>query len=282
MEKISVIVINYNTPDMTRTALETLVRNKGVFDLEIIVIENGSEKKMAPDTRFREIVSLYLENQENIGFAQAVNQGIKRSTGAYILLLNSDAFLDEGSLAAMAAFLKENEAYSIVGPKTVNRDGTFQVSAGRFPNLLGEMLSATRLYRYMRHPMFLGERSLLKGISSLSVDWVSGGCMLIKREAVAAVGIFDGRYFFGVEDMDFCYRVKAAGYLVGYLPHAAITHWHGYSSGGTRSRFKLEHEARGKALFFQKHFPRQKVSRYVVLWLYHMRIALLGLFGKLK
>lgn len=283
METVSVIVINYNTPDLTKKALEALIKNQGELEVEIILIENGSKEKMVQDEWFERMVHHYIENETNTGFAYAVNQGIKVSKGEYILLLNSDAFMKEGVLSGLVTFLKENESYGIVGPRTINADETFQISAGTSPNLIGEFLVATKLYKKMKHSLFLTENELKDNSSAvISVDWVSGGCMMMKRGVIDRIGIFDERFFFGVEDMDYCYRAKKKGFLVGYLPSLALIHLHSYSSGGTRSRFKLQNEADGKSYFFRKHFPEKELSGLIVSMLYQFRIGLLQLFGRLK
>lgn len=283
MEKISVIIINYNTPEITKQALQALVKNQDNFDLEIILIDNESKEKVVQDEWFHKTVHTYIENPENKGFAGAVNQGIKIATGAYIFLLNSDAFISEGALTGLVSFLKENEAYGIVGPKTINADRSFQVSAGRFPSLWGEFLVASKLYKKMKYSLFLMERGVEGNTAQvMAVDWVSGGCMLIKRVVIDQIGLLDPHFFFGVEDMDYCYRAKKRGFFIGYLPSVVVTHLHGYSGGGTRSRFKLEYEAAGKEYFFHKHFPQKIITRLFIASLYWIRICLLGLFGKLK
>lgn len=282
MEKVSVIIINYNTPAVAKQAIRALLQNRTNFDVEIIVIDNGSKEKMIQDEWFCDVVHIYIENDTNKGFAGAVNQGIEKATGTYIFLLNSDAFMNNGALVGMVHFLKENKKYGIVGPKTVYANGSFQISAGNFPSLLGEFLVATKLYKIMNHPLFLMEKSFPKNSSFISVDWISGGCMMFTKKIVDHIGIFDEHFFFGVEDMDYCYRAKKKGFSVGYLPVVEVTHLHSYSSGGTRSRFKLENESLGKKYFFRKHFPKKIVSRMVVSFLYWTRIQLLGFSGKLK
>lgn len=282
MEKISVIIINYNTPAVTKQAIQALLQNRANFDVEIILIDNGSKEKMIRDEWFREVVHIYIENDTNRGFAGAVNQGLEKATGGYIFLLNSDAFVNSSTLSGMVHFLKENKNYGIVGPKTVYTNGSFQISAGNFPSIFGEFLVATKLYKIINHPLFLMEKNFSKNSSSISVDWISGGCMMITKEVVDRIGIFDEHFFFGVEDMDYCYRAKKGGFSVEYLPLVEVTHLHSYSSGGTRSRFKLENESLGKGYFFRKHFPKKIVSRIMIAFLYWARIQLLDFSGKLK
>lgn len=283
METVSVIILNYNTPDVTKQAIEALVKNQGDFDVQVILIDNGSREKLIQDEWFHRTVHTYIENDTNKGFAAAVNQGIQASTGEYIFLLNSDAFMNVGTLSGLVTFLKGNEPFGIVGPKTVYADQSFQISAGRMPSLWGEFLVATKLYKIVKHSLFLMESELTECSSSaVSVDWVSGGCMMMRRALIERIGTFDEHFFFGVEDMDYCYRAKKDGFQVGYLPGVDVVHLHSYSSGGTRTRFKLDNEALGKEYFFRKHFPRKVISRLLVSFLYRTRIGLLKLSGKLK
>lgn len=282
MERLSVIILNYNTPEMTRQCLEALVRFRGAWELEIILIDNGSRKKMLTDDWFRAHVERSIENPTNRGFAAAVNQGIEAATGEWLILLNSDAFLREGTLGAMFEALSRHPECGIAGPKTFSADGTFQVSAGAFPTLWGEFLSATRLYKLLPHTLYLSEEKL-RGESRafVPVDWISGGCMFIRREVIRKIGLMDEGYFFGVEDMDFCFRAKEAGFQVGYVPAAALTHLHSRSAGGTRTRFKLENERKGKVRFFAKRFPKKIWLSRIVSGMYRARMATLGFFGKL-
>jgi len=283
MEKVSVIIINYNTPDVTKRAMQALLSHQLDFDVEIIVIDNGSKEKMLQDEWFQKTVRVYIENTTNRGFAGAVNQGIKKSTGAYIFLLNSDAFVENNTLSGLVNFLKEKKGYGIVGPKTVYVDGSFQISAGKFPSLFREFLVVTKLYKKIKHSLFLTENGLSKDVSSvIPVDWISGGCMMITRAVIHQIGFFDERFFFGVEDMDYCYRVKEGGFIIGYLPSVVVTHFHSYSAGGTHSRFKLENESLGKKYFFHKHFPKKILSGVLVSFFYWTRMQILYFSGKLK
>jgi GT2 family glycosyltransferase len=283
MAHISIIIINYNTPEVTRQAIMSVVRHASDADTEMILIENGSEKKVALDDDFRGRIAHVIGNGTNLGFAAAVNQGLRAATGDIFLLLNSDALLGAGSLEKMVGFLESHPEVGIVGPKTISPDGSFQISAGAFPSLPRECSVFSGLYKQDIGSPFLMEREAESSSDPfLSPDWVSGGCMMIRKEVALRIGFFDERFFFGVEDVDFCFRAKEAGFQVAYLPSAVISHRHGYSSGGARSRFKLEHEASGKEYFFRKHFPNRVLARLLIVWMYQARIGVLQALGKLK
>lgn len=285
MAGISVIILNYNTPEATREAVRSIFdRRSGDAHTEIILIENGSERQVEVDDELRGHITKRIENDRNLGFAAAVNQGVCAASGDIFLFLNSDMELPEGALRHMEEFLRTHEDIGIVGPRTVYPDGAFQISAGNFPSLWNEFSSCFGLYKYGARSTFLTEREVgdpgEKGY--LPVDWVSGGCLMVKKAVTDRIGLLDERFFFGVEDMDFCLRARQDGFLVAYLQTVSVPHLHGLSAGGTRSRFKLEHEASGKTYFFRKHHPQRLFARLAVWAMYRLRISLLGMFGKLK
>lgn len=279
MKKISAIVLNYNTAAMTARALDEFLKASGNLNREIILIDNGSAEPMT----YENPSVVMIKNPENVGFAKAVNQGIALATGEIVLLLNSDVFISEKTLKEMMSHLDSDSRTGIVGPMFLYPNGRFQTSAGRFPTPWSELLrfsmagkvvtGGTLIYRNPFNRKFFKEPRL--------VDWVSGGCMLIKRSVIEKIGSLDERFFFGVEDFDYCYRAQQAGFKIMYLPTVTIIHHHGFSSGGRRSTSSLRREQQGMDYFLKKHFPRKVFLHRFVTCLYRGKIFVLdSIFGK--
>jgi len=282
-DKLSVIIINYNTPEMTERVIRRFHECEPALEAEIILIDNNSNSKLAEET----IASLdvtYIENQENVGFARAVNQGINIATGEYILLLNSDVLIEPGAITELLDFLEEDPAAGVVGPKMVYPDGRAQVSSGYFPNWLREFIRLSTLYKIIPYSTFAKETRLNGNlfVRGGEVDWLSGGCLLIKRTLINQIGVFDGHYFFGIEDIDFCFRTKQTGFKVFYHPQVQVIHHHGLSSGGPRTIKKMEMERDNLDYFMKKNYPERVASRAVINIMHSMKIWLLRIILNFK
>ena len=191
-----------------------------------------------------------IANSENLGFARANNQAMATTRGRYILLLNSDAVLQTGALETMCRFMAQHPEAGIVGAKLLNPDGGFQASYMDFPTILSEVLLLTKLFKLFYPPCY-PSHSLSQSKVVREADWVPGACLMIRREALDQVGGLDEGYFMYSEEVDWCWRVKEAGWKVLYLSDAEVVHWGGQSIG----RIPTHKRARvygGKLLFFRK------------------------------
>jgi GT2 family glycosyltransferase len=219
---LSIVIVNYNTAELTNKAISSIVETHPKVKYEIIVIDNASSRGFKTTRK----VNL-IENNENLGFAKANNQGIEVAKGEYILLLNSDTIAKKGAIDALYNFAKENKEAGVVGARLLNTDGSIQSSVFRFPTV-------TRAIRQY----FLGEKSLLdkyapQGIIPVEVDAVVGAAFLITPSALAKLKKLNEKYFMYFEDLDYCRSVKRVGLKVYYLPSAEIVHIHGASGGKT-------------------------------------------------
>ncbi len=278
MKNVSVIIINYNTAEMTKKVISNLFVAESQINWEIILIDNNSSEKFSVD-KFEKLGCRVILNKENKGFARAVNQGLASATGNNILLLNSDVLIEKDSISKMLEYLKNNINVGIVGPQMVYPDGRFQSSFGPFPSLLTELLRFSLLYKIFHGGSF-AINTFFKKITldkEYEVDWLSGGCMLICRKLVDEIGNFDKKYFLGVEDIDFCLRAKNADFKTVYYPMVKVVHYHGYSSGlaGARSIKRILCDRDGLNYFFKKHFPNKKITRFVVRILHNIKIKLI-------
>jgi GT2 family glycosyltransferase len=262
---------------MTEKVIRNLLTAEPNLDFEIILIDNASREPF-PIGNLADLGVRYLANSENVGFARAVNQALALAKGEQILLLNSDVIVEAGSISRMLLEMKDNVV--IVGPQMIFPDGRFQSSWGPFPSLWSEFLRFSLLRKLIPGGTF-ADHSFLKNIKldkSYPVDWVSGGCMLISRDAINKVGHFDGEYFLGVEDIDYCYQAKAKGLCTIYCPSARVIHHHGLSSGteGTRSIRRIELDRDGLIHFFRKNKPNAKLAVWVVVVLHNLKIKIIN------
>ncbi len=275
MKKISAIVINYNTAKLTQNTIFNLLEREPAIDWEIILIDNASEEKIS-ESVFKGVKIRFIYNSENLGFAKAVNQGLALASHKFILLLNSDMLVHAGAISALSDCLESQPAAGLAGPQFFYPSGRFQVSAGSFPRFSGELVRLFSLYRLFPFGTFIYKNILSHWFFSApqEVDWLSGGCLLIRREIIDAVGNLDEKYFMGVEDVDLCFRAKQAGWKVIYFPLAEAIHYHGSSSGGPNTAARLKSERDGWLYFLKKNLPRRIFTRWLVSGAYFFRIAL--------
>lgn len=253
---ISVIVVSFNTRERLLACLDAL-ESRVPLPHEVIVVDNASADGSAAAVRARFPGAIVLENTENAGFSRANNQGLRRARGAYALILNSDAEVAAGCVESLAAVLDARPEVGIVGPRTRFPDGRIQVS-------FGPMLTPRAEWRQRRlvRGVGRGEPGALREAEAMAATehepaWVSGSCLLARRQAIDAVGLFDEGFFLYEEDVDLCVRVASAGWRIVFTPAADVVHHLGSSmaSGAvgleyhrSHLRFYAKHHGRGVTL----------------------------------
>jgi len=224
---LSIIIVNWNVRDLLRNCLMSLSQHLGTLSCEVFVVDNSSTDGTAGMLRekFPEVV--VIQNHENVGFSRANNQGIKRSRGRYILLLNPDTICVDDSIAKLVRFMDAHPDVGAAGPKLVNPDGSVQLEgARRLPLPFDTFCEYTRLStcfprsRWTRRHL-IGEWDHQ---DSRPVECLSGACVLIRREVIEDVGDLDEGYPFNVEDIDWCHRVGQSRWTLYYLAEATIMH----------------------------------------------------------
>ena len=218
--------------------LNSIYKTVKDIDLEIYVVDNNSTdgsqpavKKEFPDVRL-------IENETNTGFAHANNQALSIMQGKFAVLLNSDAVLKENSINKLLAFMTGNPSAGIAGVQLLNDDGSRQNSIDNFPSTETEIFnkSILRLFFPGKYPS--------KNISykdPIEVDSVIGACMIVRREAMDEVGVFDEDYFIFLEETDWCFRMNKKGWKVYHVPDAEVFHLSGHSKKRTPWRSQIEY-----------------------------------------
>ncbi|WP_298818596.1 glycosyltransferase family 2 protein [Chloroflexus sp.] len=244
---VSIVIVNWNTRQLLLDCLAALPAATAGIEPEIWVVDNGSHdgSVAAVAAAFPEV--FIIANPDNRGFATANNQAIRASSGRYIFLLNSDTVAQPGSIADLVWFLDAHPEIGVAGPQLLNADGSLQPSWALFPNLLTELTGKKIRWR-KPYPT-------RDGTPAYETDWLDGAAMLLRREVVRQVGLLDESYFMYTEEVDWCYRIKRAGWPICYVPSARIIHFGGQSSKQAATRMKAELYF-SKLRFFAKHYGK--------------------------
>ena len=234
MDPLSVVIVNWNAGVALHDCLASLFASKPWGgDLEVLLVDNAStDGSQVRAVRDYPDVTL-IQNGANLGFARAVNEGLRRARGELTLLLNPDVIVESTTVLTLVDFMVHHPSAAAVGPKLLNPDGTVQGSARRDPSpwtgLFGRSAPLTRLFP--NNPVRRRELPALahEGAGPLEVDWLSGACLVARRAAYDRVGLMDERFFLFWEDADWCLRFRGAGWKVYYLPTAIGMHYVGVS-----------------------------------------------------
>jgi len=249
---LDIIIVSYNTREDTLACLQSIFAAPPAGLNRVWVVDNASADGSVDAARaaFPRVDVVALPS--NSGFAAANNVALRRSDASLVLLLNSDTLVPPGAIDALVARLHDTGAVA-AGPRLVDRDGHPEVSFGRMLSPWSEAVQRARVRRAGRSdPRARRSIATLVG-REREVDWVSGACLLARRDAAAAAGFFDERYFLYEEDVDFCAALRARGGRVLFTPAAEVVHLRGRSprAGGAGA----SHYDRSHLAFYEKHRP---------------------------
>lgn len=233
---VSVVLVSYNTREMTLRSLEALYADLGEMPAEVFVVDNASADGSAAAVRERFPQIKVIENPTNAGFGAANNIAMREAAGRYILLLNTDAFVTPGAVAALVRYLDEHPKVGVIGPRLSNGDGSLQVSCYPFPTPLRAWVENLWLAKLAPNHRVLGDYRRWAHDQERNVDWVVGACMLVRRTTYEQVGGFDERFFMYAEEADWQRRMRDAGWEVAFTPAAEVTHLGGASGAAEKPR----------------------------------------------
>jgi GT2 family glycosyltransferase len=235
--QLSVVIVNWNTREEIRNCLKSLFPENPLIAKEIIVVDNASSDGSTETIPHEFPTVHFIANAENLGYAEACNQGILLSQADFVLLLNPDTVVNETALHRMVQFLTQHPRAGGVGCALLFGDGSLQRSWYAFPNPLNFFLyhSVLSLFFQRLSATFYRMRAALGMKSSpRRVDWLMGSCLMLRRTALEEVGLLDPQYFMYSEDTDWCRRAARRGRHVYYLPDVTIVHLHKRSSAKRR------------------------------------------------
>jgi N-acetylglucosaminyl-diphospho-decaprenol L-rhamnosyltransferase len=240
---VAAVVVNWNVRDYLGRCLQSLQAAAEQTALAVWVVDNGSSDGSVAMVREEFPGAHLLVNSGNPGFAAANNRAIRASEGRYVLLLNPDAELGPGALAALCAYLDDHPAVAVVGPQLRNGDGSVQSSRRRAPRLATGFVESTQVQQrlprsWLTDHYYVNDRS---DDDEQAVDWLVGACLLVRRAAIEAVGLLDEGFHMYAEELEWCLRFRRAGWGVVYLPSAQVVHHSGRSSGQDVFQRHLHH-----------------------------------------
>lgn len=254
--KLSIILVNWNTRDLTRDALVSIYKETNGFDFEVIVVDNNSaDGSVEMITKDFPQVAL-IENKDNLGFGKANNQGLKIAHGDYLMFLNTDIVVLEGAINKLVSYLGEHPDVMMVGPRLLNKDLTFQHACRRMlPNPVNSFFHLFGLAKIFKNSKLFNEYKQVAVDPDITgpVQALSGAAMMFRRQVYTEIGGFDEAFFMYGEDLDFCKRALDKGWKTVYVSEAKIIHFGGQSSGQRKVKSIINfYEAMW--LYYQKHF----------------------------
>lgn len=253
---LTIVIVNYNTERLLKDCLHSVYSGANGTPMDIWVVDNNSRDNSIPMVRSLFPRVKVIENSTNVGFSMANNAAISRSRSDYVLLLNPDTLIIDDAIERVVRFMNEHPKVGIAGCKVLNRDGTLQLACRRsIPTPKVAFYRLTGLSRLFPENKTVARYNMTYESPDHihEVDAVSGAFLMIRREAVRQVGLLDERFFMYGEELDWCLRVKRAGWAVMYYPAAEIIHYKGESTKYNSRKAAVEFY-RAMYLFHKKHF----------------------------
>jgi hypothetical protein len=237
---ISIIIVSYNTADLTVSCLQSLEAAGGAK--EIFVIDNASSDQSVEAIRTQFPSVKLITNKNNSGFGAANNQALKDCRGRYIIFLNPDTTVKPDTLQNAVAFMDANQHVGLAGAKIMNTDGTLQESVS---------------YRYPGEKFTSGETAGLKG----NIACVLGAFMIARKPLIDELHGFDEDFFLYGEDQDLAWRIRERGFSIGYIEDAEVFHWGAQSEIGTAPPALFTKHLQAESLFYEKHYLPSTIER---------------------
>jgi len=253
---LSIVIVSWNVKELLERCLSSVAEccRRGSLQCEVIVVDNASADGSPEMIRRRFPDVKLIASEDNLGFVKGNNIGVAHSNGRHMLLLNPDTEVVGDALQTMVAYMDHHADVGAVGPMLLFPNGQVQPSRRRFPTLATAFLESTVLHpwfpknRVLRH-YYVQDRN---DNEEQDVDWVIGACLLIRRRAWEQVGPLDEHFFMYSEELDWCHRLKQAGWRVVYIPDAKVVHHEGQSSIQVVPARHIYFQS-SKVLYFRKH-----------------------------
>lgn len=263
---LSIVIVSYNTRELLRTCLASVLstlsrhepihqdRAQRLLSFEIWVVDNASADGSAAmvATDFPDV--LLITNGQNLGFAAANNQALLQAKGRYVLLLNPDTVVLEDACRDLVTFMDDHPEAGAAGVKLLNPDGTLQHAAFRFPSLLMTLFDFFPLNHRIANSRLNGRYPARRYDGSpFQIDHPLGACFIVRRTAAEQVGWLDPEFFIYCEEVDWCIRLKRAGWSIYCVPHAQVIHYGGQSTAQFRGQMLVALH-RSRSQLFKKHY----------------------------
>ncbi len=255
MTYLSIILVNYNGSSCLIECLRSIEKSVDFNACEVIIIDNNSL-----DTSVQLIESSFplfklIRSQNNLGFGKANNLVVKHSIGEHLLFLNTDTILTENTPQILSDYLTQHQDVGAVSPRITFRDGSYQLSCGKLPNLAIELLDKIRYGLDQKWHHVFGNLYNKQYSTTQEMGWLTGACLMIRRDVFEQLGGFDESFFMYFEDKDICKRVREEGWKVVYYPKTSLIHLLGGSSSGVQKSINTYYRD-SQLYYYQKHLGK--------------------------
>lgn len=252
---VSVILVSYNTADLTIRAIECVYASARTcsFPVDVLVVDNASRDDSVARVRAEFPNVRLFESSTNLGFGAANNLAVASSDSDYVLLLNTDAFMQPESLTVLEQYMRVNPLVGVVGPTILNADSTVQTAAWNFPSPLQSLFEYSGIGNlFPRIPLIGGYRKWGHD-KTQRVPWLIGACILIQRSVFVDIGGFDSAFFMYAEETDLQMRIRRAGYDIHLCADTQVVHLGG-GSGTMDSESVRRYFYTSQDLYMRKHY----------------------------
>lgn len=269
LPSVDILVCNFNTKHLLGEMVSAVERSLPMPPVRYLVVDNASTDGSVAHIRAEHPNFELVCNHTNVGFGRANNQLLPYIKADYVLLLNTDAFVEPNTLPKTLRYMQDHPNCGVLGVRLLSRDGSLQPCCRYFPTPLNTFLQRTGLGRFMPW-VRLPDDMTWDHLGARECDWVPGCYYLVRKEVLDEIGLFDPRFFLYCEEVDHCRRVKAAGWKVVFFGEAAAIHIGGESAksvgsleNSTRQLSSLQAES--EALFYRKHHGRLGLASHLSL-----------------
>jgi hypothetical protein len=255
MPALTILIVSHNTRDHLDRCLRSIAGAPPATSHEIVVVDNASADGSADLLRREWPRVRLIEPGRNLGFGRGCNVGVRATGSELVLLLNSDTIVPPGAIDALVTTLVARPDTAAVGPRITDTTGRAELSFGAMAGPWSELWRKT--------VGALADRGVAPAVAWIErvtsrpavVDWVTGACLLVRRQDAEAAGLFDERYFMYFEDIDFCAAIRARGRRIRFVPAVRITHHRGRSSAAAPAAIRTAYR-HSQLMFYAKHHPR--------------------------
>ncbi|MCF6150424.1 MAG: glycosyltransferase family 2 protein [Candidatus Kuenenia sp.] len=262
MNDVCIVIVNWNTRELLLKCIASVYESDTNCSVKICVVDNGSKDDSVAAVRNRYSGVHMIENTGNNGFAAAVNQALNAISSKYYVLLNTDAILEKNTLQKLYTFMESHNNAAIAGVQLLKPNGIKQHSFDNYPTLATELLNKSFL-RWLFPDKYLSKKCTIT--QPIEVESVIGACIIVRNEAIERVGKLDEDYFFFIEETDWCYRMKNAGWSVYHVPDARVNHLGGESKKKAPWQSQIEY-CRSLYLFFKKNSSRNTYVTFRIFY----------------
>ena len=271
---LSVVIVNYQTFELTKNTINSILEYEYPFSYEIFVVDNASSDDSLDRLKdyFKDNVK-FIVSEENNGFAAGNNQALRKATGRYQLLLNSDTIVWEDTLENIYYYMEKHEDVGACGCRVILENGELDKACKRsFPNVKNSFIRLFHIPTKSKDDNY--NLTDLPDDEVYEIDCLTGAFMFIRKDALDQIGLLDETFFMYGEDIDLCYRIKQGGWKIVYYGKSKITHLKGASSKKQKSKLIYEFY-RAMYIYYKKHHAFESV--FIVNWMVYLGIALLCL-----